>query len=118
MADYGGPSGPSSVDRGYYERLKAEPTICLPFPLSGSSRLLVTRPGILAGFSIVSGGAAAAACRLWDGDANTGQLLASIEMAINAGETSGPGVDGPLFKIGLYLEVVAGTLEGGIWVKI
>ena len=118
MADYGGPSGPSSSNLHRWSRLKDEPTIAIPFAASASSKALTTRDGILAGFTFISTGGAAAACRIWDGSSNNGTMLASLEMALNAGEVAGPGVDGPLFEVGLYLEVVTGSVEGVVWVKI
>ena len=111
------PETPGSSTSPFYE-LITRPTIALPVPSTNASKQLTTRPGVLCGFALASTGGAAAACRLWDGDGNTGTLIASIDCAANAGEAVGPGVDGPHFKVGLYLEVVTGSIEGGVWVKI
>lgn len=111
------PELPGSSSSPWYE-IAGRPTRNIPVGPAAASKLLTSREGILCGFAIGATAGAAATGRLWDGDANTGELMASIDIPSGQCIVVGPGVDGPHFRIGLFLEVLTGSFEGGVWVKI
>ena len=71
--------------------------------------------GVAAGVVTTSG---FAAFELLDGlDAN-GELLQPITLGAGATSQLQMGRDGPLFRRGLFLNRIAGTIEGSVWVKV
>ena len=111
------PEIPGSSTSPFYE-IARRPTRNIGLPPATGSKGLTTREGILCGYQIAATAGAAATCRLWDGDANSGELMASLAIPSGGSVGVGPGIDGPYFRIGLYLEVLTGSVEGGVWVKI
>lgn len=59
-------------------------------------------------------GASAAVIRLWDGSNNAGNLL--LPISLNPGESvrEVPGMHTLPYEVGLFLEVVSGTVEGQV----
>ncbi|MGH7748059.1 MAG: hypothetical protein ACREQ5_25370, partial [Candidatus Dormibacteria bacterium] len=61
-------------------------------------------------------GAAPATFRLWDGSNNGGQLLVPFSLSANGSTRDYPGLHSLPYSIGLYLEVLTGTVEGVVMV--
>lgn len=76
-----------------------------------------TGPCTLRGWSLRedAGTAAVATVRIWDGTSATGTVLAAIELAANA-STSQAIPDGLRAALGVFVEVVAGSVEGSVWI--
>lgn len=104
------------------------PVLEIDLPAPGPARSLPVKSGQASGQligprAIVWGwnftettGAAVAAVRLWSGGGTGGTLLLSLKLASGASATqwtTGPGV---LADGGVYLEVVAGSVEGAVYV--
>lgn len=103
----------------FFESLREQPTI--PFPLSAvaTSTGVTRRPCILVGWSLrESTGGATAAVRLIDGGDATGQNVAAISLASGGSDHEGIGPDGPLCNQGLFLQIVSGSVEGSLWIKV
>ncbi|MGH3571173.1 MAG: hypothetical protein ACRDUW_04990 [Pseudonocardiaceae bacterium] len=61
-------------------------------------------------------GAASATFRLRDGSGSAGQLLVPFSLAANDSTRDYPGLHSIPYDIGLYLEVLTGTVEGVVMV--
>lgn len=75
-----------------------------------------TGSGRLFGFSFheTAGTAAAASLILRDGTGATGKIIAVVELVADGSETVGlPGI---LFTDGVYVDRVAGTTEGAVYI--
>ena len=104
--------------REVWDALARRPTISLPFSALSTSVKLARGPGILVGWAVAENALGAGGFTLWDGDDNTGTRLGDVAWPAAGSAPEGPGVDGPLFKVGLFLVRNAGTLNGAVWVKI
>jgi hypothetical protein len=93
--------------------------IAVPFASRSSSLLIASGYGRLAGWSVweSAGSAAAAQVRFRDSVDVTGTLLGGAKLAAS-GTDQGPNWDeGIRFHAGVYMEVVAGSVEGTIYIK-
>lgn len=71
-------------------------------------------PAIFAGFSVRETAGAVATVRLWDNPAaGNGNLLATIALAANA--SSHFAVPQGVWVTGIFAEIVAGTVEGSVY---
>jgi hypothetical protein len=90
------------------------------FASRSSSLSIVTGQGKIAGWSIweSAGTPAAAQVRLWDNaSAASGTILGGAKL-IASGSDAGPNMDeGIRFNAGVYMEVVAGSVEGVIYTR-
>lgn len=87
-----------------------------PTKISGSSQALITTPVNLRGVTIGETGGAVAAVRLWDNaSAASGTLVATVRLAANTSQTVMFPGDGIRCVKGLYVEVVAGAVEGSVF---
>lgn len=80
---------------------------------------LVPNMGYYFGFSLRETAGAAATVRLWDNaSAASGTLLATIGFTANQSQNIaiGQADAGVFFASGIFVEVVAGTVEGSIYV--
>lgn len=118
MAQYGGPSGPPTVDDPVWRELASHPSICIPLVTLAASKSLYSGPCIIAGWSIVEPAGAAAVWDIFDGNDATGQLAGALNFAANGSSVVGPGVNGAYCKVGLFLSRVSGSIRGAIWLKI
>lgn len=59
-------------------------------------------------------GTAKAVIRLWDGSGAKGKLLLPLALAEGTSTASFPGFHSLPYTIGLYLQVVTGTVEGSV----
>jgi hypothetical protein len=84
-------------------------------PLTGVNQLVRTGSGTLEGWSIRETAAAVASVRLRDGTTAAGSILAVVGLVASGGQTV-PDVS-IRFATGLYVEVVAGAVEGAIWLE-
>ena len=85
-------------------------------PITGTSQLLSTSPGRLAGWSIrETSGTASAVVRLRDGVDASGGLLATISLAAAESARDWFMPTGIGFANGLYIEIVTGAVEGVCW---
>jgi hypothetical protein len=71
--------------------------------------------GIFAGYSLRETAGAAATVRIWDGTAAAGILLATVALTASGSEAFAP-PGGVFFATGMFVEVVAGTVEGSIYI--
>jgi hypothetical protein len=91
-------------------------SIATPSPLTTSAILLSGR-GILKGWAFrETTGAAVATLNLWDGTANNGLMVAPLGLASAGHESIWLGELGVSFTRGLFLEVIAGSVVGALWV--
>ncbi len=88
-----------------------------PINTALTSQKLSSSGGRLAGWSVrETSGAAPAVLRLRDGVDAGGDILATIALAANQGNSiSMPGA-GVGFALGLFLELVSGVVEGAVWI--
>lgn len=86
----------------------------VPFTGSGA---IVDRAGVYFGFAVRETGAASASFNIYAGTDNTGVLLDPVRL--NANETSGDfyGPQGLEAPIGIYVELVSGTIVGSVRVE-
>lgn len=87
-----------------------------PKSVSGSGTVF-SGPCSFRGFSLreAAGSPGAAVVRVWDNTAASGTMIAAANIAASGGAHHAPG-DGIRANIGLYLEVVSGTIEGSVWI--
>jgi len=84
------------------------------FPLTGSSVVVSANPAIYAGFTARETAGAVATLRVWDNpSAASGTLLETIRLAANESAREYY-VGGVFAAAGVYVEVVAGTVEGSV----
>ena len=82
--------------------------------LTGSDQLVTTGPGAYRGFSLrETSGAAVATVRVYDGTSAAGTLLESV--SLTASESAREWYDdGIRCDTGIYIDVVAGAVEGSV----
>jgi hypothetical protein len=83
--------------------------------LTGVDQLVYSGPGVLFGWSIRETAAAAASARIRDGLTVAGPIIAVFGTAANGYDTVG-GLY-LRFATGLFFDVVAGTIEGAVWLE-
>jgi hypothetical protein len=91
--------------------------IAVPFASRSTSLLIASGFGRLSGWSIWESAGAAAQVRFRDSVDVTGTILGGAKLA-TAGTDSGPNMDeGIRFRNGVYMEVVAGSVEGVVYIR-
>ena len=118
MSQYGGPSGPPGSNDPLWLFLKDQPTVAVPIITLAASKLLYSGPCIVAGWSLIEAGGAAAIWDIFDGGDATGQEIGAINFASGGSSVVGPGPDGPYCKVGVFLSRTSGTIRGAIWLKL
>ena len=114
MAKAGGGQAPPEVILWMRDRA-ARP---VQFGATAAGERLVSGPAILLGYSIrESTGAAAAAVRLRNGADATGAIVATIGLAASGSDTQMPTDPGLICDVGVWLEVVSGSVEGSVHVR-
>lgn len=87
-------------------------TPAVAIALTGADQLVYTGPGIYAGLVLrETDGAGGASVQVRDGTSNTGTLIDVVSVDAYGSATSGASVR---FSVGLYVEVVTGTVEGSV----
>lgn len=72
--------------------------------------------GVLAGYTLRETAGAVATVRLWDNaSAASGTILATVALAANASAVSIADSGGIWFNAGVFAQVVAGTVEGSVF---
>ena len=113
--DYGGAGDPAPNS---IARLRAKPVKPIPIPATSTDALALNRPALLMGWSLrETTGAAVAAVRLFSGTTAGGQLVASIALASGGSSDHATSDDGVFVTGGLFLDVVAGSVEGAIYAR-
>lgn len=87
----------------------------LGIPATAASTGLVGFGVQFHGWSFRETAGAAASCRVRDGRDATGAILATIGLAANASDHEWLGDAGVTADVGLYLEVVSGSVEGAVY---
>lgn len=100
------------------EELFNLPSIPVPYPASSASQFMVTGPCIMAGYSFRETAGLAASFTLRDGFNAGGIVVANADVAANGLAQLQMGRDGPYCMRGIFLQMLTGTLEGSIWVKV
>ena len=59
-------------------------------------------------------GAAGAVFRLWDGSSNQGAMLLTFSLTAGESVREIPGMHTVPYEVGLFLEIVSGTVEGSV----
>jgi hypothetical protein len=93
--------------------------IPVPFASRSSSLLIASGFGRISGWSIweSAGTPAAAQVRFRDSVDNSGTILGGVKLVASATD-AGPNMDeGVRFRAGVYMEVVAGSVEGVIYIR-
>ena len=93
--------------------------IAVPFASRSTSLLIASGYGHLSGWSVVesAGTPAAAQLRFHDSVDTTGTILGVAKLAAS-GTDAGPNMDeGIRFRNGIYMEVVAGSVEGVVYIR-
>lgn len=88
------------------------------FPAAGASQLMMSGDIKIHGWSWAeTTGAAAATFNMFDGGNNAGTLLATI--TLTAGQSTRDVLNelGLLVLNGLFVEVVAGSIRGSVWIE-
>jgi hypothetical protein len=87
-----------------------------PVALTGSDQALrAVGPGVYRGFAIRETAGAVATIQIYDNaSAATGTLLDTIRLAANESAREWYGNDGIWFQNGVYVKIVAGTVEGSV----
>jgi hypothetical protein len=94
----------------------AEP---LSFGALTTTSKLMGGPGLLMGWGLLeTTGAAAATIEIWDGGDTTGQLIVPIALSSAQSTRDWNSPDGILFSRGLFLNVLAGSVRGVLWVRL
>ena len=98
--------------------MEADP-IAVPFASRSSSLLIASGFGRLSGWSIweSAGSPAAAQVRFRDGTTSGGTIIGGTRL-VASGSDGGPNMDeGIRFTTGIYMEVVAGSVEGVVYIR-
>lgn len=82
---------------------------------TGGTAKPTTSPGSLIGWSLRETGGAAASLRLRDGEG--GAIVATIALAAAASSNVWQGPGGVALAYGLFVEVVAGAVEGAVYLR-
>ena len=90
------------------------PAVPIPVAATGTTQVFVG-PCTYRGFSLreAAGTAAVATVRIWDGTSASGTLLAVVELPAN-GSSSESVAGGLRAALGVFVEVVAGSVEGSV----
>jgi len=101
---------PHHVPAGCFRSFAFGPTVAsMPLVPAGAIRL--------GGWSVIeTTGAAPATVELWDGSATGGATVALITLAAGAALTNPLPGHGVLITSNLFLNVIAGSVRGAIWV--
>jgi len=88
----------------------------VPVALTGADQAAAAAgPGTYLGFAIRETAGAVATIRVYDNaSAASGTLLDTIELSANESAREYYGPDGLWFKSGVYVKIVAGTVEGSV----
>ena len=85
-------------------------------PTPFAAGVLVSHAGYYVGYSLRETAGAVATVRLWNNaSAASGTLVATIALVASASRDFAVPDDGVWFDLGLFVEVVAGTVEGAIY---
>jgi hypothetical protein len=101
-----------------FEEHMARPSIPVNFVAGSASRFLIRGPLILAGYSFRETAGLAASFSLRDGLDVGGTLVANGDVAANGMAQLQMGRDGPYCFRGIFVQMLSGTLDGSVWVKI
>lgn len=108
----------SAPQSDLYHALLERPTVPLVFLNGTASKNLFTGPGLLVGWTFRETNAAPATYRLIDSGSDTAAYLAAANMPANGIDHGFLAWAGPLFYTGMRVQVVAGQIEGVVWVRI
>ena len=100
-----------------YEDLQDRPTRAVPLVGISADKLITNQPCILVGWSVRDAGAAASLFDLYDGQDETGSIVAGGAYASGGESRSDLGGEGVWCERGLWLDVESGTLQGAVWIK-
>jgi hypothetical protein len=86
-----------------------------PKALTGANQLIITGVGYYKGVTIRETAAAVATVRIYDGVSAAGTLLETIALAANESKNYSYH-EGRTFLTGVFVSIVAGTVEGSVFV--
>lgn len=91
-------------------------TVAVCRPIGGGSGVLLTAPGLLAGWNFVETAGASAKIRIRSGMDNNQPVVLVVTLGANESTRDFPPL--PIeYKAGLYLELVSGAIEGAIYTQ-
>lgn len=93
------------------------PIIGIPTASPAVSGQVTAEAAEVCGWSLRETAGAAATVELWNGNGTGGERLFVLALAANGSSTTGPLEHGIDFGRGVYLEVVAGSVNGAVWVR-
>lgn len=90
----------------------------LSFAATGSQRLAQGRLLLMGWHFLETSGSAAATLELYDGMDTTSQLVLVVSLSASQSTRDWLAGDGILCGEGVYLNVISGTVRGGVWVRM
>lgn len=81
---------------------------------SGSSGAIISRRAVYLGFSFRETAGTTATLKIYDGTSAAGTLLETVQLNANESRAEYYGPDGVSAERGIYVSVVAGTVEGSV----
>lgn len=97
--------------------MRIPPARTVPIRDGAADELLIGGASLLTYYNVTESTASGTArVRLWDGTGTDGALIASITLTANESTRDLIPPPGLLVRTGLFLEVVAGAVEGAVWV--
>jgi hypothetical protein len=101
------------------ERLMEQPIVSLALDGIAHDQELTTVAGMFCGWSLwENGGVNATVMVLRDGSTDAGNVLAIVQIPAGRSDASGPSPEGPIFSVGLRLQMAVGNAAGAVWVRM
>jgi hypothetical protein len=109
----------SNYDAPITEVVINGPVRSVPVPVTATSINVLKTSTDLCGFSFYeTTGSASAHLNLYDGLDNTGTFVAAITLSANESIRDWFGFFGVRIRVGLYADVVSGSVGGAVWVRL
>lgn len=115
--DHANPQDLLSVRPGdFYTQAPTRPEKRVVYrPVSPAGGILVIGHGALAGFSFRETAGNTAILRLRDGNSTSGDIIVTLSLAASESARDWFTLPGITYKYGIYIEVLAGAIEGALY---